>query len=212
MKRILTWAGFIIVLGLIIWGLVVANKKPINFLPAALTLSTDVNTNDWVKGSTTASITIVEYSDFQCPACAAYETPLEELIAKKGSTFKFVYRHFPLPQHANAYPAAIAAEAAGKQGKFWEMHNLLFKNQLDWAELKDASDTFTSYAKSLNLDLAKFASDVKDPALRKKIEAQFKTGEDSRIYATPTFFLNGKSIDNPRSYDEFVTVLEKAAK
>jgi protein-disulfide isomerase len=215
--RVFTWIGFVIVIGLIIWGLVVANKKAATggtsgAQSPTLTLLTPVSAADWMTGSTTAALKLVEYSDLQCPACQAYhEQVLKQLLAEEGSKFTLVYRHFPLTQHLNADPAAIAAEAAGRQGKFWEMHDMLFDTQTDWEDSKDPSPIFLGYAKTLGLDLTKFNADVSDGALRKKIEDSEAEGNKVGIYQTPTFFINGKSIDNPTSYADFKALIEKNA-
>lgn len=210
-QRILTWGGFIVVIGLIVWGLIVANNKSID-LAKPLTLAVPVTASDWITGSTTASLTLVEYSDFQCPACASYELWIEQLLKDYGSRLRFVYRHFPLPQHGNAYPSAIAAEAAGRQGRFWEMHSMLFTKQLDWQDSDKANELFTEYAKTLKLDLKKFAADMADPTLRTKIQESYVGGEKAHIYGTPTFFLNGTSIESPRTYEAFKKIIEEAGK
>ncbi|MDB5259193.1 MAG: hypothetical protein JWO73_401 [Candidatus Taylorbacteria bacterium] len=212
-SRIFTWIGLIVVLGLIVWGLIAANNKAVQGRPK-LTLLDPVTSADWITGSTTAPVTVVEYSDLQCPACQSYHNlVLKKLIAEEGSKFRFVYRHFPLPQHMNAYTAALAAEAAGKQGKFWEMHDKLFETQKDWEKLatSTAAETFAGYAKTLGLDAAKFKSDESDPALFAKVASSSESGNKTGVDSTPTFFVNGTSIDNPNSYDEFKAVIEKAA-
>jgi protein-disulfide isomerase len=209
-KRISIWAGFIIIIGLVVWGLIAAENKSI-VKDQSTILLTPVSSADWITGSTTAPIQIVEYADFQCPACGAYYPILKQLTDEEGSKFSLVYRHFPLPQHQNAYPSAIAAEAAGKQGKFWEMHDLIFQHQTDWENAADPSSIYTGYAKTLGLSLDKFATDSADPALRTKIEASLKEGEKAGIDATPTFFVNGKKIMNPHSYDEFKAIVNVAS-
>jgi protein-disulfide isomerase len=173
-------------------------------------LRTSVSSADWITGSTTAPIVIVEYSDFQCPACSAYHPILKRLLTEHGNEFAFVYRHFPLPQHKNAYASAIAAEAAGKQGKFWEMHDVIFEHQADWQDLEDPTALFTEYAKTLGLSLTQFATDLKDTdgVLHAKAEASLKEGEKTGTQGTPTFFVNGKMIDNPRSYEAFTAILK----
>ena len=101
----------------------------------ALTISA-INDNENVKGNKNATTTLIEYSDFQCPACGSYYPILKKVAEDMGAQVRFAYRHFPLPQHKNAKLAATVAEAAGKQGKFWEMHDLIFQNQSDWSEEK----------------------------------------------------------------------------
>ena len=132
-NRILSWGAFIVIIGLIVWGMIAAGNKAEKIDNALAPVDKVVET-DWVRGSTTTEVTLIEYSDFQCPACGAYFPIVEEVNEKYGDHFRFVYRHFPLTQHKNATPAAQAAEAAGVQGKFWDMYKLIFTNQKDWVD------------------------------------------------------------------------------
>ena len=174
---------------------------------------------DWVKGASLqnigatptenkSQITLIEYSDFQCPACAAYYPVIKQLV-KDFPNLSVVYRHFPLPQHGNARVAAQATEAAGAQGKFWEMHDLLFDNQTAWSEEKNPESIFIAYAKSLGLDLDKFKTDSNSQETKTKIQADIQSG-DKEITGTPTFFLNNQKIQNPKGYDDFRSTIEKA--
>src|SRR3989338_2093696 len=107
--------------------------------------------NDWVKGNKEAKVTLIEYSDFQCPACGAYYPVVKQLNEEVGDKIVIAYRNFPLRQvHQNAQIAAQAAEAAGKQGKFWEIHDMLFENQKEWSSYVNAKEIFIKYAQSLN--------------------------------------------------------------
>ena len=121
-----------------------------------------------------------------------------------------VYRHFPLPQHLGAKPAAYAAEAAGQQGQFWEMADLIFDNQSDWAGRRNVAEIFTGYAKDLNLDLTKFQSDVAAKAIKEAVEADKVSGNKFAVAGTPTFFLNGQKIENPKNYEEFKKIINDA--
>ena len=141
-KRILTWAGFIIVIALIIIGLVAASKKHPMTSEVAIPLPTPVTSADWTRGNPNASVTLVEYGDFQCPACQAYYPVVEQVFAAASSTVKMIFREFPLPQHADAIPAAKAAEAAGDQGHFWDMYNLLYSNGNDWDNMSRPDERF----------------------------------------------------------------------
>ena len=175
----------------------------------ALTISA-INDNENVKGNKNATTTLIEYSDFQCPACGAYYPILKKVAEDMGSQVQFAYRHFPLPQHKNAKLAATVAEAAGKQGKFWEMHDLIFQNQSDWSEEKNAAVIFAKYAQDLNLDLAQFQTYIADGEIKAKIENDYKSGAKAGVNSTPSFFLNGKKLDNPRNYDEFKNAILQA--
>jgi len=168
-----------------------------------------VDAQDWVRGNELAQKTLVEYSDFQCPACGAYYPVVKEIEKEFGSTVRIVYRHFPLTQlHKNALTAAYAAEAAGKQGKFWEMHDLLFERQATWSENANVVDTFSGYAKELGIDTEKFKTDIASQEVKDRVDRDVKSGAAAQIQGTPTFFLNGKQIQNPRSFPAFKALLE----
>ena len=209
-KRYIFWASFIIILGLIIWGLVVAmNKAPV--IPGQnLGTPAPISVGDHVEGPSDAPITVIEYSDFQCPACKAYYFLVEQLIASSTVPFRFVYRQFPLAQHVNSIPAAIASEAAAIQGRFWEMHKYLFEDSTSWVDLKDPNPKFIEYAKNIGLDISKFNIDLASSTLKDKIRASSEEGIKIGIDRTPTFFINGKVV-SPQNYDEFKSLIEKAA-
>src|ERR1035437_1500364 len=181
-KRILTWAGFIIIIGLIIVGLVAANKKhPASTSEVAIPLPTPVTSADWSRGNPNAPVTMVEYSDFQCPACQAYYPVVEQVFAASSSTVRMVFRHFPLPQHADAIPAAKAAEAAGTPGKFWEMYSLIYPNHDDWETLADPTSVFIGYAQKLGLNISQFTSDMNSAVVAKKISDSVTAGTAAGI-------------------------------
>lgn len=211
-KRIIFWASFIIILILIVWGLIVASNKTSNRSGLSLGQPAEVTDLDHVTGPKDAPVTLVEYSDFQCPACESYFYVVERLMASSTVPIRFVYRHFPLSQHANAVPASLASEAAGVQGKFWEMYRLLFDNHTDWTELKDPNPVFIGYATKIGLNIEAFKSDMASSTLKQKITDSINEGTSIGISGTPTFFVNGKVIDNPKSYEEFKTIIEQASK
>lgn len=160
--------------------------------------------SDWIKGDKNAKTILIEYSDFQCPACAAYHPLVKKISEELGDKMAFIYRHFPLSQHQNAKLAATASEAAGKQNKFWEMHDLIFENQKDWSNLSNsrAKELLAQYAETLNLNIEQFKNDMDSDEIKNKINSDLKSGAIAKVNSTPTFFLNGKKI-SPRSYEEF---------
>ena len=211
-KRILTWAGFIIIIGLIIVGLIAASKKhPATTSEVAIPLPTPVTSADWSRGNPNALVTMVEYADFECPACQAYFPVVEQVFDSSSSTVRMVFREFPLPQHADAIPAAKAAEAAGDQGKFWDMYSLIYPNHADWETLSDPTNIFLGYAQKLGLNISQFTADMNSTTTAQKITDSVTTGTAAGIDATPTFFVNGHRIQNPESYDEFITAIQTAA-
>ena len=211
-KRIFTWLGFIIIIALIIIGLVAASKKhPATTSEVAIPLPSPVTSADWTRGNPNAPVTIVEYGDFECPACQAYYPVVEQVFAAASSTIRMAFREFPLPQHADAIPAALAAEAAGDQGKFWDMYNLLYANGNDWDNLSDPTSVFDGYAQKIGLNMTQFTTDMNSTTTAQKISDSVSVGTAAGIDATPTFFINGYRIQNPESYDEFITAIQNAA-
>ncbi len=171
-----------------------------------------ITEGDHVKGATTSpKLVLVEYSDFQCPACAGYEPTVRKLVSTYADRgLVLVYRHFPLAQHNKATLAAKVTEAASTQGKFWEMHDLIFDNQEKWAvmTLSDATDLFTDYAKTLNLDLVKFVADIEAKATIDKIQSDLLSGKQAGVIGTPTFYLNGRYVE-ANTDEEFEALFEK---
>lgn len=169
-----------------------------------------ISKTDHIRGAQDGKVTLVEFADFQCPACAAYEPLVRQVTADNKTVLKVVFKHFPLTQiHQNALLAARAAEAAGLQGKFWEMHDLLYDKQKDWSTGLNARDFIMTYAKTLNLNVTKFSEDLNSKAIEDKILAEYKEGTNLGVQGTPTFFLNGKKIDNPSSLEEFNKLILK---
>ena len=163
-----------------------------------------------IKGNKDAAITLVEYSDLQCPACGVYYPLVKQLMKDFGDKISFEYRHFPLrTTHQNAELASLATEAAGLQGKFWEMHDVLFEKQKEWAG-KSGEDIFDGYAKDMGLNVLKFKSDLSfNKDLKDKVESDYQNGLKQGVNSTPSFFLNGARMENPRSYGEFRNVVQQ---
>lgn len=154
--------------------------------------------------------TLVEFGDFQCPACGAYYPLVKRLTSDFKDNLTLVFRNFPLVQHKNARPAAYAAEAAGNQGKYWEMFDLLYVNQDKWSKLDNPKDVFDGYAKILSLDLNKFDADMAGDSINQKIQRDLADGNTLGVDSTPTFYLNGEKIANPTSYENFQTLVKAA--
>jgi len=205
-KRIFLWIFALILVGGSVWGLIKITQSSAS-QPTNQTAIDEVSSRDWVAG--TGKAVLVEYSDFQCPACGAYYPLLKKLVEEYGSEFTFVYRHFPLQQHLNAIPTASASEAAGKQGKFWEMHSLIFNHQQEWSAAGNINEILLGYADSLRLDIEQFKNDLRSAEVKDKVGNDYRGGINAGVNSTPTFFLNGKKIQ-PRSYQEFIDLITKA--
>jgi protein-disulfide isomerase len=170
-------------------------------------LTIPVGSGDHVMGPLTAPVTLLEYGDYECPFCGAAYANVRSVQQQLGDRLCFVFRHFPLTTlHPRAEHASEAAEAAGAQGKFWEMHNLLFANQkaLDEAHL-------LQYAGSLGLNPPQFEGDLLNHTFAEKVRGDFLGGIRSGVNGTPTFYINGQRHDGSYSAETLLAVLERAA-
>jgi protein-disulfide isomerase len=161
-----------------------------------------------------SGVVLLEYGDLQCPACGAYYPIIKQLETKYASKVTFQFRHFPLVQlHPNAFAAARAAEAAGLQGKFFEMHDKLYENQQSWSGSSNPNIFFEDYATQLGLKLDQFRKDSASSLVNDIINADIKAGQAAGADATPTFVLDGKKLDqNPPDYTSFAKLLDDAIK
>jgi protein-disulfide isomerase len=162
---------------------------------------------DHVRGPADAALTMVEFGDYECPECGRAYWDILKLEQIFGQRLRFVFRHYAYAKiHPNAELAAQAAEAAGAQGKFWEMHDLLFRNQ---AALK-MSDLI-AHANLLNLDVPRFQQELKAAKYLDIVRADFKTGVQNGVFSTPGIFINGIRINGPTDFDTLKKALEQAA-
>lgn len=168
---------------------------------------------DYVKGNASSTVVIMEYSDFQCPACRSYLPLVRQVTQEYGDRIAFVYRHFPLTSiHFNAELASRASEAARKQGKFWEMHDILFEKQLEWEKESDVMKHFENYANLIGISAEQFKIDFNSDEVKNFVRAETAFGRKIGISGTPTFFINGKRIENPRSIEEFRAAINQYLK
>ncbi len=211
-KQLGIWGGLVAFLGLTAF-LIYTFSKP---QPTEPQVSTTVNQNlpavtadDNVSGGENASVTIIEYGDFQCPACGHYFPMVARLKDEYKDRIRFVYRHFPLNAiHANAQLAAQASYAAGQQGKFWEMHDTLFRQQANWGESTDARSFINQYAGQLNLNMDQFTADLDSEEAKTFVDNQAEGGAQAGVSGTPTFFMNSKRITNPSTYEDLKALVE----
>jgi protein-disulfide isomerase len=197
--------GAVVTIGLLIGGIVLMSRPPKPVNNQNLLRSTSHRTVE------SAPVTLVEFGDFQCPACGSYHPVLKQLLAEFGSDLQLVFRNFPLTNaHANAYLAAQAAEAASLQNKYWEMHDLLYEKQTEWDNSSTAQAVFEKYAQDLKLDVAKFKADLSSTQVTETVNQDMRDGQDLSVNSTPTFYLNGEKIANPGSYTDFQTLVKAA--
>lgn len=212
-RRYATWGAIALIILISIFGLLKLasiSEKPSQ--QATTKVPIEVTQDDVIIGTESAHVTIVEYADFQCPACAAYHPIVTQILEEYDGQVRLVYRFFPLVQiHKNAMPAAQAAYAAHQQGKFTEMSDTLYTNQETWQgqSLDEAKQTFFSYAEQLGLDMTQFAKDFEAEATINLITKQMREGADKGVSSTPTFIINDEKITNPAGYDAFKSIIEE---
>jgi protein-disulfide isomerase len=170
-------------------------------------LAVPVNEKDHAQGPADAPVTLVEYGDYECPYCGNAYPIVKRIQKEMGPRLRFVFRNFPLNTiHAHAGIAAQAAEAAAAQGKFWEMHDLLYEHQQDL----EAGD-MVRYALKLGLEIYRFESDLSGEVFAKRVSDDFRGGVRSGVNGTPTFFINGVRYNGPHDYDSLKAALDQAA-
>jgi protein-disulfide isomerase len=163
-------------------------------------------TRDHIRGQRSAPVMLVEYGDYECPHCGQAHPIVQELLAQAGDVVSLCYRNFPLSQiHPHAFRAAEAAEAAGAQGRFWEMHDTLFENQ-DALEDED----LVAYAADLGLDLGRFQVELVKGVHAPRVHEDFASGVRSGVNGTPTFFVNGRRHDGPWDLDSLTAAIAAA--
>lgn len=181
--------------------------------------ATSVKPSEHVKGQ--GKVTLVEYGDYQCPYCGQYASTVQDVIKKYGTQITFQFRNFPLTSiHQNAFAAARAAEAAGLMGKFWEMHDIIYQQNTiyygskqatpTWVGVNNPESVFTSYAKSLGLDEAKFQQLYASDQVNNIINADENAGNALGVDSTPTFYLDGKKIQVNNSVQDFSKLIDAA--
>lgn len=150
-------------------------------------------------GSPTATVTIEEFADFQCGACASVHPIMKEIVSQYGSRVRFVFRNYPLqiPAHDKAYDAAVATEAAGRQGRFWDMQHLLFTNQQAWTSNPEYRKIWEGYAQQLGLNVEQFKNDMAGLETKGRVNADMQRGRALSVASTPTVYVNGASIPFP---------------
>src|SRR3989344_49553 len=161
------------------------------------------------QGNANATVKIVEFADFQCPACGVAHPIVKNIIEKNQDKVYFVYRHYPLSSHRNAKLAAQASEAAGVQEKFWQMYDMIFENQKEWSDVSNAREIFESYAQKLGLDVSKFKEDF--DKTKSVIEQDYADGNQVGVDSTPTFFINGQKNAGVIQQSQFQDIIDQAS-
>ena len=197
------WIIFVLICVVTIGGLILLSKKDavnVNDIdPSKAVSESETSIGDRLYGDKASKVVLIEYGDFQCPGCGGAFPQLKSLKEAYSDKIAFIFRNFPLTAiHPNALAAATAAEAAGLQGKFWEMHDKLYETQTAWSSIdpNKRSDVFIGYAEDIGLDTEKFKSDLSDPKIAAKISRDRAIGNKLGVSSTPTLYLgNEKLID-----------------
>ena len=204
---------FIIAIGILTVILVVAGAFIFGKQPQQAQNSTDkadeaqlLKDAKNTKGDPNAPVRIVEFGDFQCPACAAAYPITKAVVAKNSSKVYMVFRHFPLSVHPNSQIAAKASEAAALQGKFWEMHDILYEKQNDWATSQNPKELFDQYAESIGLDVKKFDGDL--DSVTGQVNSDYSLGNTVGVSSTPTFFVNGQKYPGVVTEQQFQQIID----
>jgi protein-disulfide isomerase len=150
--------------------------------------------NPHIRGGEKAAVTLEEFSDFQCPACGSLEPSLRRIEKDYGERVRLIFRNFPLKGHKYAFIASRAAEAAGQQGKFWEMHDAIYDNQKEWSDAPEPRTFFDAYATRLGLDVQRFKADMERQDLADRIVADYNRGLSLNVSGTPSIYLNGRQL------------------
>lgn len=162
-----------------------------------------------IRGAENAPVTLVEFGDYECPSCGAYHPFVKEILTRYPDKVRIEFHHFPLVGvHPNAMTGAMAAEAAGEQGKFWEMHDALFENQPMWGESRNPEPVLINIASRIGLDVNRFMQSLRNPALQDRILKDVTRGNELQINETPTFFINGERVHLKLSIEDFVQTVE----
>lgn len=213
-RRILIgFASIVFVVGSVYGLTLLANKPSTNstsVLSSQVSNIKPVSADDITIGNPKAKVTLVEYSDYECPDCRNLHPVINQTLKDYEGKILFVYRFFPLTGvHKNALLSSQAAYAAKNQGRFEEMHNMLFEKQSDWAGKNNAEEIFTSYAKELGLDIKKFEQDLRSEETFKYVKTKENEAIQAKINHTPTLFVNGKELITLRGYQDLKTAIEQ---
>ena len=164
-----------------------------------------------IRGNPDAPVTLEEFGDFQCPPCGSFAAFAEQLLKEYDSRLRIVFRHFPLSAHEHAREASLAAEAAGLQGHFWEMYDVLYREQAAWSKAPNARELFESYAGTIGLNVDQFKKDMDGDQARARVDSDQARGNSLGINLTPTIYINGQPVDSKDKNPEGVRAAINAA-
>ena len=189
-----------------------AKRQQLKNIPESESVLAKTNTDSaHIRGNPDAPVTLEEFGDFQCPPCGKFSEFVEELLKEYNSRLRLVFRNFPLSGHEHAREAALAAEAAGLQGKFWEMHDTLYREQETWTKAPNVRELFESYAGTIGLNVDQFKKDVDGDKARERVDSDRALADFLGVKATPTLFINNRPVDPKDKNPEGVRAAINAA-
>lgn len=203
--------GGIILLTVILFGIGIMFTGKTETVKTDLLTELESVTGTNIKGNPDGADIVIEFADFQCPSCAVFAPVLNQFVDEHKDNIKFIMKYFPLVSiHKNAMNSAYAAQASANQGRFWEMHDLLYSKQAEWSELDNVEEQFIAYAKELGLDPDKFKDDYLSKEVRDIIRDDMSLSLRLGLDSTPTLFINGKKYVGPPTIADFNSALEKS--
>src|SRR6266513_5384522 len=189
-----------------------AKREQLKNIPESESVLAKTNTDSaHIRGNPDAPVTLEEFGDFQCPPCGKFSEFVEELLKEYNSRLRLVFRNFPLSGHEHAREAALAAEAAGLHGKFWEMHDTLYREQETWTKAPNVRELFESYAGTIGLDVDQFKKDMGGDKARERVDSDRALADFLGVKATPTLFINNRPVDPKDKNPEGVRAAINAA-
>ena len=214
MKRYLPFV-IVVVVALVAFGsgtiLYRAKRPQVKNIPESQSVAARGDASAHVRGNPDAPVTLEEFGDFQCPPCGQFAGFVEELLKEYDSRLRVVFRNFPLAGHEHAREAALAAEAAGFQGKFWEMHDALYREQSAWSKAPNVRELFESYAGTLGLNMDQFNKDMDSEKARERVDSDHALGDSLGIKVTPTLFINKRPLESQEKNPEGLRAAINAA-
>jgi protein-disulfide isomerase len=188
-----------------------AKRPQVKNIPENQTVAVKGDAAAHVRGNPDAPVTLEEFGDFQCPPCGQFAGFVEELLKEYDSRLRIVFRNFPLPGHEHAREAALAAEAAGFQGKFWEMYDTLYREQSNWSKAPNTRELFESYAGALGLNVDQFKKDMDGEKAKERVDSDHALGDSLGVKVTPTLFINKHPVEPEQKNPEGVRAAINAA-
>ena len=189
-----------------------AKRPQLKAIPEDKAVSADSGSESMhIRGNPNAPVTLEEFGDFQCPPCGSFAAFGEEMLKEYDSRVRLIFRNFPLSVHEHAREASLAAEAAGLQGHFWEMHDMLYREQAAWSKAPNTRELFESYAGTIGLNVDQFKKDMDGEQAKARVDSDYARGESLEIKVTPTLYINGQPVDPKDKNPEGVRAAINAA-